>query len=115
MAATYNFPEHVNKDTFDGKTFTITENGTPIDLVGATINIDLKIAKDSTTYAKRFSTASSPPEITIPASPAGTFIFSEQDINVTPRKYFHDIEILFASGRRKTWIKGRWNITQESN
>lgn len=115
-SVTFNFEDIFNGDDFDGHVFTILENGLPVDMVGATVNIDLKLAKDSSTYVKRFSTSSSPAEITIPASPAGSFSFLPQKITVaTPRKYFHDIEIIFADGRKKTWITGKWNIKQESS
>jgi hypothetical protein len=107
----YNFPDHIKGDTFDGVLFEVLENDLPVDLTGATINMDLRQTAASDTSLKRFSTTTNEIEITDPL--LGKFQFKEQIVNVAAYSYYYDIEINYASGRTKTWIAGKWKIKQD--
>jgi hypothetical protein len=106
---TYNFPPHIKGDTFEGKVFTILINGTPANLNGATIKMDLrKNKKETTPLTLRLANGSG---ITILTN--GSFQIDPQVIDIPSEDYVYDIEITFASGEVKTWIEGILPITQD--
>jgi hypothetical protein len=106
---TYNFPPHIKGDTFEGKVFTILINGTPANLNGATIKMDLrKNKKETTPLTLRLMNGSG---ITILTN--GSFQINPQVIDIPEEEYYYDIEITFASGEVHTWIGGTWPIIQD--
>jgi hypothetical protein len=106
---TYNFPDHYKGDTFEGKVFTITVNGSPAGLLGATIKMDLrKDKKETTPLTLRLSTESG---ITILGE--DSFQIDPQIIDIPAKEYVHDIEITYANGDIKTYIEGTWKILQD--
>jgi hypothetical protein len=107
----YNFPDHIKGDTFDGVIFEILENNLPVDLTSAVINMDLRTSQAAETAAVRFSTSTNELEITDAVN--GIFKFKEQIVNIAAATYYYDIEIIFASGRVKTWISGKWKMKQD--
>lgn len=101
---TYNFPEHRSTDTFEGVSFTINVNGTPLDLTGASIKA---------TFVQNFKqtfTLTSPTHITITDASNGTFEIDQQVIGWEPGTYNYNIQITLVSGVIKTYIKGVWVI-----
>jgi hypothetical protein len=106
---TYNFPDHYKGDTFEGKVFSILINGTPANLNGASIKMDLrKNSKETTPLTLRLVTGSG---ITILGN--GSFQIDPQVIDIPAEEYVYDIQITFLSGDVKTWVGGTWKILQD--
>jgi hypothetical protein len=107
----YNFPNTIRGDSFDGVLFTVTVNGTPLDLSNAEIQMDLRLAPTSP-IIKHFAVGTG---FTIAADPTtGVFSFdSWSPVNVDVANYYYDIQITLDNGEIKTYISGRWNILQD--
>jgi len=105
----YDFPTHIKGDTYDGTSFTITVNGSPLDLTGASIKISLKLGKDLINSALDLSTENNRIQIWNPPTD-GKFQVVPQIISVPPGNYFYDIQITLADLTVKTYIEGRWRI-----
>ncbi len=102
--STYNFPDHKKGDTFLGTEFTLTDgNGAAISLVGATIEL-----LTSSPVEQTLSTETG--ELTITDGAAGKFTVDEQVIDWKSGNYEYEIIFTFASGRKRTYIVGRWLI-----
>jgi hypothetical protein len=98
---TYKFPDHKSGDTFQGVAFTISVNGTPPSLVGATIN--MKVGDKTYSNTGRG-------EIEVTDALNCKFQLKEQRIILPPKTYDVAITILFADGKVKTYIRGTWRI-----
>ena len=107
----YNFPNHTKGGTYDGTSFTITVNGSPLVITGATIKMSMKLDKTSATVAKTLSTTDNSIKITDGAN--GTFEVPEQVIDVAAGVYYYDIQITLLDGTVKTYIDGQWKILQD--
>ena len=103
----YNFPQHINGDTFNGVTFTVSVNAVPLNLTDATIKMQART--QSGALALELTTTDNEIEITTPLS--GIFSIKEQIITVTdPAKFNYDIQITLSDGTIKTYIEGTWQI-----
>lgn len=103
-------PEHKKGDTFNGQQFTLNINGSPADLTGASIRMDLRKVKTGP-YVLRLSTDNGGISILVPVS--GIFQINPQIIDVQAATYFYDIETTFQDGTVKTYIDGTWLISQD--
>ncbi len=104
---TYNFTDHITGDTFDGVTFAINVNGSPLDLTGATITASFRRNFYDT------KTLTSPTNISITDPDGGEFVIDPLIIDWEPGTYSYDIQINLLSGAVKTYIKGTWNILED--
>lgn len=102
MIQIYNFPDHKRGTTFGGLQFELLINGVAKSLVGATIN--MKITKGTI-----FSTTTG--ELVITDAAGGKFQVREQVINLSPKVHSYELEFVFGDGKRKTYVKGTWRIT----
>ena len=93
-------PDHLSGDTFDGVQFDVSINGSPANLVGATIILS---------FVRNTARMTSPDKIEISTTP-GRFIIKRQVLNLPIGTHEYKIKILFANGVAKTYIKGRWRI-----
>ena len=107
---TYAIPSVVKGDTFEGVTFSITVNGTVLDLTNASIKMDLRLIPTGI-LAKRFILGSGLTIVTPPTN--GTFTIDKQVIDLPANTYDYDIEITSADGSINTWITGTWQILQD--
>ena len=105
--ATYNFPDHIKGDTFSGVQFEVLVNAIALDLTDADITMQIR-ENYSTANKIEFSTDNGKLEIT--DAVAGKFTFKEQIIDVAPKKYVYNIQILLPNGKKHTYIKGVWVI-----
>lgn len=98
----YNFPTHINGDTFLGVNFTLTNKttSTPIDIAGTTIVFDF--------ISKTLSIAGGEVEITDAA--AGQFSVKEQIIDWAKGTYRYSLTITWPSGKVRTYLRGQWQI-----
>lgn len=110
-AATYNLPNHIKGDTFPGVSFTITVNGSPLDLTNATVRLYLrnkyKILKH------RFSTDVAIGGMTITDPTNGIVRLDEQIVDVAAGTYNYDLEITLVTGEVYTYVNGTWTILQD--
>ena len=112
MATTYNFPDHIKGDTYDGTQFTIQVNGSALDLTGASIKMSMKLDKTQTTADLELTTDNGGIVISNPPT-SGVFIVGNQIINPEVGNYYYDIQITLSDLRVKTYISGRWKIKQD--
>lgn len=111
MASTLNF-SHINSDTFDEVPIRIKIDGVNADLTDAIIRMQLrKKACDLKSVLSLTSVANA--GLTIIDAINGLFKINEQIINVDVYNYVYDIEIEFADGTIKTYIRGNFNILEE--
>lgn len=108
--AIYNFNSHVKGDTFKAITFTVTVNDDPLDLTGASIRMQLRLSPLHP-VAYELSTAGDQIEITDAVN--GKFQIKKQIIDFPAAVYYYDIEITLADGDVKTYVAGKWQITQD--
>jgi hypothetical protein len=100
----YNFPIAKFGNTFDAIAFTLPEE--PLySLTEAKIYMQLR-KKPGDNCMAEFSTENEKIQVISPS----VFRFMEQVIEVLPDTYYYDILIVFADGRRETYIGGQWTI-----
>ena len=99
----------VRGTTYNGAEFTVTVNGQPMDLTGATIKMELKLFKESEPD-KTFTTADG--SMTISATTPGVFYITPQIIDIPAGNYRFDIRFFFLDGTIKTYCEGTWKILQ---
>ena len=103
----FNFPDTTKDDTFEGVEFVLEENGSPVDLTGASIRMMLKL----TVGASPALTVSTPSSgLTITNASGGVFEFDEQIISVDAGNYLYDIEVTDSGGDITTYVAGNWVI-----
>ena len=104
----YDFLDHVNGDTFDGVKFAITVNGSPLDLTGASVEMNMYLEVGSRPIV--FSTQNGKLEITNPPTD-GLLEFKKQIVAVpTLAKYFYQMVYTLQDGTVKTYLEGSWTI-----
>jgi len=106
--STYNFPNHLKDDTFQGVTFTVLVNSVPLDLTDSSIRMGLRGAGGS--LEKTFVVGSGI-TLTMPAS--GIFTFNKQIIDLPAQTYTYDIQFTLNTGEVYTYISGEWMIVQD--
>lgn len=107
----YDFPDHISGDTFNGVDFQVNVNGSPCDLTGYTIKIEVK----RTQVAGKVLTLTTVGEdggISIIDPPAGRFTVLPVVVALRPATYFYDIEFS-KDGVVKTWVSGTWKIIND--
>jgi len=104
MIQSYNFDPAYKGNTYDGVVF-ILPSETGFLLTGASIYMQLRKSMVDVVAAE-FSTANAKLSILSDYS----FSFISQIINVEIGTYIYDILIVFADGRRETYIKGQFQI-----
>ena len=110
---TYNIDTHKRGDTFNGLVFAITVNGSPANLTGALIKMDLRY---NGVLWRRFTTATPGTDegtITITDAAAGKFRLDEQIIDIPGVLYDYDAQITFSDDRVKTYFGGNWQIDED--
>jgi hypothetical protein len=105
---TYNFPSAVRGDNYGDIRFEIKTNNVAVNLTGAAIKMCLF---GSFKIDQTYSTANG--GIVITDAVAGKFKIVFGKINIVPKCYKHDIEITFADGTVKTWIKGQIEVLND--
>jgi hypothetical protein len=103
--ATYTIPAHKSGDTFLGVEFTMTDSG------GSAINIGGAVIEliTSSPFSETLTTIAGG-GLTITNGAAGEFKIDEQRIDWASGNYEYEIIFTFASGRKRTYITGFWEI-----
>jgi len=109
--STYNFKDHFLGDTFDAVTMTYSVDGTPVDLsgVGVEINMWWRYGSPTGTVSKEFSIGSG---ITLTDGANGEFQIDDFVIDLDVGVHYFDIEF-YVDGSRKTRLKGTIKILQD--
>ena len=102
--------EHYKGDTFKQIPMVYKLNGTPQNLTGAVIRMQLRKEKDGVSYLELTSVASA--GITITDAVNGAFKINTQIINIQVGNYVYDIEFNI-NGVIETLIKGDFIITND--
>lgn len=108
----YNLKTHKSGDTFDGVSFTITVNSSPLDLTGASIEMTVFSQGNGLKQVKKFTVGNG---LTITSPASGQFEIDEQVIDLTPNTYYYEIEFTLQDGSVKTYVCGEWRITKKAN
>lgn len=102
--------EHYKGDTFKQIPMVYKLNGTPQDLTGAVIRMQLRKEKDGVSYLELTSVDDA--GITITDALNGAFKINEQIIDIQSGNYIYDIEFNI-NGIIETLIKGDFIITND--
>lgn len=102
--------EHYKGDTFKQIPMVYKVNGTPQDLTGAVIRMQLRKEKDGVSYLGLTSVDDA--GITITDALNGAFKINEQIIDIQSGNYIYDIEFNI-NGVIETLIKGDFIITND--
>ena len=112
MAYTYTIPKHRRGDTWKGiDAIGITVNGTPLNLSGAQIDMELREDYDAP-VALKFSTTTA----TISVLPSLTaFKIFPQTIDIPPATYKYDVQVSTNKSSATlsavdTYMEGTWEI-----
>lgn len=97
----YTIPNHISGDTFFGVSFAIANQNGAIDLTGAIITL---------TTNRGVSLSTTTGELVITNAAGGIFEIKEQIISFPKANYDYTISIAFPSGRKRTYIRGNWQI-----
>ena len=110
--AKYNFPNHIDGDTFSGGIFKIrdTRTGQSIDITNCVIKIDFKLDYSSP-IAFTFSTTNG--RVSITNASSGEFRINQFILNETPNRYIYDCEFTFVGGKVKTYFNGYLTILND--
>lgn len=110
----YNFLKHKRGDDFEGHSFEVmNEDGTPINLAGSNIKIQLR-RNVNLTVILEWKTADG--SITIIGASnnkinMGTKTGAQMDIDGF--SYLYDLQVIFPSGITKTYVKGVFPIEED--
>jgi hypothetical protein len=103
----------VSGDTWPGLSFTIKENGSPIDLTDAEVKIDLYFRKDRTMQfsSELIEEETDIKHITITDATEGKFqVDSIERLDLAPGQHVGDVQVTFSDNRRITYCKIKFNI-----
>jgi len=104
----YNFT-HKRGDTFKEVNFAYLLNGSPINLTGATIKMQLRKECGGLVALNLTSVANA--GITITNASGGLFKINKQIINIAEYDYLYDIQITFADSTVESYLDGVFTIT----
>jgi len=103
---------HIKGDTFDEVNFELKINDAVVNLTGSTIRMQLRKNADDVTPALSLTSVANA-GITINAPTLGQFKINQQIIDIPIGEYLYDIQLTYATGVVKTYIKGTFSITAE--
>ncbi len=110
---TQNLNDRIKNDTFRSVQFTLTdENSDPIDLTGATIEIEFRFRCKTGSVVKSVSVGSG---ITV-ATPANGILVLDAftPVDWAADTYYYDCEIGFSDGTIQTPVQGMVEILQDT-
>jgi hypothetical protein len=108
---TYKFPDQYKGDTFWPNTFTIKEDGVPVDLTGALIKITFRQSYAAGSIQKSFSIGSG---ITVNDASGGKFTLDKiLKFSWSAKNYFYDTEVTFPNNDVRTYFKGSLRVIQD--
>ena len=100
----------VSRDTWGGVTFTVTVNGSPLNLTGASI---LMQARQSRALPVVFSASTTDETIIVTTPASGSFRIKEGIVSAAPGVYLYDVQITLQSREVKTYIHGTFTVLED--
>lgn len=114
IPVTINIPEQLTGDTFEGIQYQVFEDGVPVNITGAKITAKFRGGSTYANSALSLTSEGASPTITILDAVLGKFQFNQILIITMPAMtYNYDIQFEFLDGRKFTYIKGTWKISQD--
>ena len=110
----YEIPSHYKGDTFESITFTIKEDGVPVDLTGTTIIMDFRRDSPTGNIQQSMRIGSG---LTISNAVGGMFVLDSFLNDWDVRRYHYDTKIIFPNGDDvivRTYFVGYQDINQRS-
>lgn len=111
IPVTYKFDDHYQNDGLSSFNLTLTydDAGTPVDLTGASVKMQLKV-NDSKTPSFEFSTESG----TLSLLAGGVIQFNEiNSWTLNPGTYKYDLQVIDNTGFVRTYLKGTWTVVAD--
>lgn len=108
MATTYDITTK-NGDTYPGAVFTITVNDSPLNLTGYSAQMQVRATR-STAAIIDISNGSG---LTFSDAANGELTIDAQIFDSTPGTYLYDIELTSGAGVVKTYISGKFVLTED--
>jgi hypothetical protein len=102
---------HKRGDTWKGLILEVLLNGSPLDLTDATIRMQVKKDSSDDEALLEFTTVND--TVIIGDAPNGLFEIPETIVDLFPRVYQYDIEIITTTGRVITPFDGTFTITSD--
>lgn len=102
MAAIYNFPDIKQTNTFKERTITVIVDGSPLDLTGATVCMQVR-ERSTTQVVFEFP-------ITITDAPNGVLTIAPFNVVMHPKTYEYDLRITLSDGTILTYIQGNFPV-----
>lgn len=102
---------HIKGDTFEEVNFAMILNSAVLNLTGCTLRMQLRKEYGGVIFLSLTSVASA--GITITNAAGGLFKINRQIININAGNYIYDIELIKADGTVKTYINGKFVITND--
>ena len=105
--------DRIKGETSDSVAFTAKDDvGDPISLVGATIHCQFRYGNETGAVARDNTIGSG---ITVTDEAGGLFELDAFKLEWAIGKYFYDVQITFASGKEKTYVKGTMDVLQDTS
>jgi len=108
---TYNIPDHLRGDTWNGITsITFSKDGIPLSLLGASISMQFRKQVDGPVTLE-LTTDNEGIVITDPSN--GIIQIVPTLITMQYGTYQYDLEVTLVDGTVKTYMKGTWKIVPD--
>ena len=106
----YTIQEAVSGDTFKGVRFSVVINGSPLDLTGSTIIMEVFTSHNTSTI---FSNEVDNAKISVINPPtAGIFELNKQIITLPVGIWNYEIRFTLSDGTKSTYVSGTWTISE---
>lgn len=97
----------IQNDTWGGASFETTVNGVAINLVGAAITWTIKNPDTGAVVLTKTESSG------ITVNTVNKFTIDPFIVTIAAGKYDHDIQVVFASGVVKTYVKGKFCVEDD--
>lgn len=112
--STYNFPDLVRGDTFDGiSSLQITVNDAAPTTALASVRAQFRRSKKADAVLLELSSETSPATISIDNASTWLISVPAGSLDLPVGKAFYDMEFTDADGRKKTYIAGTIEVLQD--
>lgn len=98
-------------DTWNGQEYSVTVNGSPLNLAGTQIDIEFRAEGKTGQLKKALSVGDG---ITVNDAANGEFSIDPFVIDLAVGVYFFDIQFTFPDGKVKTYVEGQFLVTQDT-
>lgn len=110
MANPITLKPHMSGDTWRGLTLTLSVNGAPMNLTGATVKMQMRKAPTASNAEYTWSTADG--SISITNAAAGQLAVNKRVVSGTGSLHF-DLQVTTADGDVRTMVRGTMNLIQD--